>query len=149
MARPGLRARGSARGAAVAAGAATAGECALEASRSLCVSRRARRACRRHIDAVRVRADQEPPARRARGARARAGRSGTARGCAAAIAPQARRVCRGAHVELATGMAEALHASPSLAPEHADELLVVAQFLRRPPPELEVLRFDELRRAAA
>ena len=55
----------------------------------------------------------------------------------------------GARIELETGIAEALHAQPSLAPEHADELLVVAKFLQRPPPELQVLRFDELERVAA
>ena len=38
--------------------------------------------------------------------------------------------------------------SPRLAPEDADELLVVAQFLRRPPPELRVLSFDEIDRRA-
>jgi hypothetical protein len=55
----------------------------------------------------------------------------------------------GAQLELQTGIAQARHAQPSLAPEHADELLVVAQFLRRPPPELEVRRFEELGRRAA
>jgi DNA polymerase III subunit epsilon len=42
-------------------------------------------------------------------------------------------------LELATGRAEAARAEPTLAPEAADELLVVSQFLRRPPPELQVL----------
>jgi DNA polymerase III epsilon subunit family exonuclease len=42
-------------------------------------------------------------------------------------------------LELAAGRAEAARAEPTLAPEAADELLVVAQFLRRPPPELQVL----------
>jgi len=55
----------------------------------------------------------------------------------------------GARLELEAGLAQARSVEPTLAPEHADELVVVAQFLRRPPPELEVLRFDELRRAAA
>jgi DNA polymerase III epsilon subunit family exonuclease len=55
----------------------------------------------------------------------------------------------GAQLELETGIAQARRAEPSLEPEHADELLVAAQFLRRPPPELEVVRFDELERRAA
>jgi len=42
-------------------------------------------------------------------------------------------------VELAAGRAEAARAESTLAPEAADDLLVVAQFLRRPPPELQVL----------
>jgi DNA polymerase III epsilon subunit family exonuclease len=42
-------------------------------------------------------------------------------------------------LELAAGRAEAARAEPTLAPEAADELLVVSQFLRRPPPELQVL----------
>ncbi|HVV59946.1 MAG TPA: exonuclease domain-containing protein, partial [Gaiellaceae bacterium] len=45
-------------------------------------------------------------------------------------------------LELAAGRAEAARAEPTLAPEAADELLVVAQFLRRPPPELQVLPLD-------
>jgi DNA polymerase III epsilon subunit family exonuclease len=44
-------------------------------------------------------------------------------------------------LELAAGRAEAARAEPTLAPEAADELLAVAQFLRRPPPELKVLPF--------
>jgi DNA polymerase III subunit epsilon len=55
----------------------------------------------------------------------------------------------GAALELATGIAQARRAEPSLAPEHADELLAVSQFLRRPPPELEIRRFVELERRAA
>ena len=55
----------------------------------------------------------------------------------------------GAQLELDSGLAEAARAEQSLAPEHADELLVVAQFLRRPPPELQVLGFDEVARTAA
>jgi DNA polymerase-3 subunit epsilon len=50
----------------------------------------------------------------------------------------------GAEVELESGLAEALAAPGSLAPEDADELLLVGSFLRKPPPELTVLRFDEL-----
>jgi DNA polymerase-3 subunit epsilon len=52
-------------------------------------------------------------------------------------------------LELDAGLAEARRAEPSLAPEDADELLVVAQFLRRPPPELRVLSFDDLARRSA
>ena len=52
-------------------------------------------------------------------------------------------------LELDAGLAAARRAEPSLAPEDADELLVVAQFLRRPPPELSVLTFDELARRPA
>jgi DNA polymerase-3 subunit epsilon len=55
----------------------------------------------------------------------------------------------GGRLELATGMAQARAAPGSLEPQDADELLVVAQFLRRPPPELDVVRFDELDRRAA
>jgi DNA polymerase III epsilon subunit family exonuclease len=47
-------------------------------------------------------------------------------------------------LELDAGLAEARRAEPSIAPEDADELLVVAQFLRRPPPELRVLTFGDL-----
>jgi len=55
----------------------------------------------------------------------------------------------GGRLELATGLAQARRAVLSYAPEHADELLVVAEFLRRPPPELEVVRIPELERTAA
>src|SRR5207247_5489127 len=44
-----------------------------------------------------------------------------------------------AGLELETGVAEALHGQPSFEPADADDLIVVAQFLRRPPPELEVV----------
>jgi hypothetical protein len=50
----------------------------------------------------------------------------------------------GAALELESGLAEALAAPGSLAPEDADELLLVGSFLRKPPPELTVLRFDQL-----
>jgi DNA polymerase III epsilon subunit family exonuclease len=50
----------------------------------------------------------------------------------------------GAALELESGVAEALSAPGSLAPEDADELLLVGSFLRKPPPELTVLRFDQL-----
>lgn len=50
----------------------------------------------------------------------------------------------GARVELEAGLAEVRVAEPSRAPEDADELLLVGSFLRRPPPELEVVGLDEL-----
>jgi DNA polymerase III subunit epsilon len=50
----------------------------------------------------------------------------------------------GAALELEAGVAEARAAADSLAPEDADELLLVGSFLRRPPPELTVLRFEEI-----
>ena len=40
------------------------------------------------------------------------------------------------------GLAAAELAEPSFAPEHADELLVVAGFLRRPGPELRIVSLD-------
>jgi DNA polymerase III subunit epsilon len=61
----------------------------------------------------------------------------------------ARTIGPGAALEIEAGLAEARRAAPSLAPEDADELLVIAQFLRRPPPELRVLTFDELSRRRA
>jgi DNA polymerase III epsilon subunit family exonuclease len=46
----------------------------------------------------------------------------------------------GAHgVEWQAGLAAVARAEPSLAPEATDELLAIAAFLRRPPPELEVV----------
>jgi DNA polymerase-3 subunit epsilon len=44
----------------------------------------------------------------------------------------------GARLELEAGIAAARAAAASLAPEHADELLLVDAFVRRPPPELRV-----------
>jgi DNA polymerase III subunit epsilon len=55
----------------------------------------------------------------------------------------------GAILEVRAGIAEARAAGPSLAPEDADELLLVGSFLRRPPPELLVLPFAEARIATA
>jgi DNA polymerase-3 subunit epsilon len=49
-----------------------------------------------------------------------------------------------ARLELESGLAEANACDSSLAPEDADELLLIGSFLRRPPPELEVLRFSDL-----
>jgi DNA polymerase-3 subunit epsilon len=53
----------------------------------------------------------------------------------------------GARLEVEAGIAAAraaLAAGPSYSPEDADELLVVHEFLRRPPPELQVLPLDPL-----
>jgi DNA polymerase III epsilon subunit family exonuclease len=49
----------------------------------------------------------------------------------------------GASVEIRAGLALADAATTSLAAEDADELLVVATFLRRPPPELTVVPLEE------
>jgi DNA polymerase-3 subunit epsilon len=49
----------------------------------------------------------------------------------------------GALVEIGAGLAKARAARPSAAPEDAEELLLLATFLRRPPPELVVLPLDE------
>jgi DNA polymerase-3 subunit epsilon len=49
-----------------------------------------------------------------------------------------------ARLELEAGLAEARAAGDSVSPEDADELLLVGGFLRRPPPELEVLRLSDL-----
>jgi DNA polymerase-3 subunit epsilon len=51
-----------------------------------------------------------------------------------------------ARIELQSGLAEARSSQGSVAPEDADELLLVGSFLRRPPPELEVVRLDDLDR---
>jgi excinuclease UvrABC nuclease subunit len=53
-----------------------------------------------------------------------------------------RSVPRGAagRLEIEAGLAAAATAEPSLAPEDAGELLVVASVLRRPPPELRIVR---------
>ena len=53
----------------------------------------------------------------------------------------------GARLELEAGVNAATRAE--LPPEDADELLLVAGFLRRPPPELKVLPFAQVVRAAA
>jgi DNA polymerase-3 subunit epsilon len=50
----------------------------------------------------------------------------------------------GAQLELAAGLAAARAAEPSYAPELADELLVLGSFLRRPPPEIEVVQLARL-----
>jgi DNA polymerase III subunit epsilon len=45
-------------------------------------------------------------------------------------------------LELEAGIAQVDHAEPSYAPEHADELFVVASFLKRPGPELRIVSLD-------
>jgi DNA polymerase-3 subunit epsilon len=52
-------------------------------------------------------------------------------------------------LELGAGLAEASFAAPSFAPEDADELLVVAGFLRRPGPELRIMPLDSAQILAA
>jgi DNA polymerase III epsilon subunit family exonuclease len=51
-------------------------------------------------------------------------------------------------VEAAAGLAAAGRAAPSRGQADADELLLIASFLRRPPPELRVVPLADLRRAA-
>jgi DNA polymerase III subunit epsilon len=55
----------------------------------------------------------------------------------------------GAALEVRAGIAAARASEPSLAPEDAEELLLLGTFLRRPPPELAVLPLDESRILAA
>jgi hypothetical protein len=50
--------------------------------------------------------------------------------------------------EAEAGLAAAALAAASVGPEDADELQLIGSFLRRPPPELEVLPLAELRPAA-
>ena len=45
-------------------------------------------------------------------------------------------------LEVRSALALSERATPSLAPEDADELMVVASFVRRPPPELRVVSLD-------
>ena len=52
----------------------------------------------------------------------------------------------GAAVEADALLRAVVAAEPSSAPEDADELLLVETFVRRPPPELEVVPLRELRR---
>jgi len=49
-------------------------------------------------------------------------------------------------MELEAGLAEARVGDESVAPEDADELLLIGSFLRRPPPELEVVGMADLER---
>jgi hypothetical protein len=50
--------------------------------------------------------------------------------------------------EIEAGLAAAARAEPADGPTDADELLLIASFLRRPPPELRVVSLADLRRAA-
>jgi hypothetical protein len=52
-------------------------------------------------------------------------------------------------IEWQAGLAAVARAEPTLAPEAADELRVVASFIRRPPAELEVLRLAHFAHGAA
>ncbi len=52
-------------------------------------------------------------------------------------------------VEWQAGLAAVARAEATLAPEAADDLRVVASFIRRPPPELQVLRLAHLAHGAA
>jgi excinuclease UvrABC nuclease subunit len=61
-----------------------------------------------------------------------------------------RRPFAGMHgLEWQAGLAAVARASSTLAPEAADDLLTVASFIRRPPPELEVISLAHLSRGAA
>ena len=55
----------------------------------------------------------------------------------------------GASIEVDALLRAAAAAEPSCDPEAADELLLIGTFLRRPPPELDVVPLRELRRWAA
>jgi DNA polymerase-3 subunit epsilon len=52
-------------------------------------------------------------------------------------------------VEWQAGLAAVARAEPTLEPDAADDLLAVASFIRRPPPELHVIPLAHLRRGAA
>jgi DNA polymerase III epsilon subunit family exonuclease len=52
-------------------------------------------------------------------------------------------------LEWQAGLAAVARAEPTVAPEAADDLITVASFLRRPPPELEVIALAHLQRGAA
>jgi len=52
-------------------------------------------------------------------------------------------------IEWQAGLAAVARAEPTLAPEAADELRVVASFIRRPPPELQVVSFPDGRSACS
>ncbi|HEY7729445.1 MAG TPA: exonuclease domain-containing protein [Gaiellaceae bacterium] len=55
----------------------------------------------------------------------------------------------GARLEVLAGLGASAGSAPSLAPEHADELLLVGRFIRRPPPELRVVPLQAERILAA
>jgi hypothetical protein len=52
-------------------------------------------------------------------------------------------------LEWQAGLATVARAEPTLAPEAADDLLLIGSFLRRPPPELEVIPLLHFIRGAA
>jgi hypothetical protein len=52
-------------------------------------------------------------------------------------------------LEWQAGLAAVARAEPTLEPDAADDLLAVASFIRRPPPELHVIPLAHLRRGAA
>ena len=52
-------------------------------------------------------------------------------------------------LEWQAGLAAVARAERTLEPDAADDLLTVASFLRRPPPELEVISLAHLSRGAA
>jgi DNA polymerase III epsilon subunit family exonuclease len=52
-------------------------------------------------------------------------------------------------LEWQAGLAAVARAAPTLVPEAADDLITIASFLRRPPPELEVVALAHLQRGAA
>ncbi|HEY8645441.1 MAG TPA: exonuclease domain-containing protein [Gaiellaceae bacterium] len=52
-------------------------------------------------------------------------------------------------LEWQAGLAAVARAEPTLEPEAADDLITVASFIRRPPPELEVIALAHLQRGAA
>ena len=79
------------------------------------------------------------------------GREGTRRGFFVA---KGQVVCArpfvGTHgLEWQAGLAAVARAEPTLAPEAADDLRLVASFIRRPPPELEVVRLAHFAHGAA
>jgi DNA polymerase III epsilon subunit family exonuclease len=52
-------------------------------------------------------------------------------------------------LEWQAGLAAVARAEPTLDPEAADDLITVSAFIRRPPPELEVIALAHLQRGAA
>jgi DNA polymerase III epsilon subunit family exonuclease len=64
--------------------------------------------------------------------------------CARPLAPGIR-LDASQNVELATGLAAVARAEADMSAEAADELLLVSHFLRRPPPELEIVPLSVLR----
>jgi hypothetical protein len=52
-------------------------------------------------------------------------------------------------LEWQAGLAAVARAERTLAPEAADDLIAVASFIRRPPPELDVIALAHLQHGAA